>query len=56
LELAAARASSLDATPQAKDLLRRALKPARKLGDGDSIRRIEAALAESQEPKGEALT
>jgi predicted ATPase len=48
LELAAARASSLDATPQAKDLLRRALKPARKLGDGDSIRRIEAALAESQ--------
>jgi predicted ATPase len=44
LELAAARAESLDASAQASELRRRALKAARSIGDQDSIRRAEAAL------------
>jgi hypothetical protein len=44
LERAAARAESLDASAQASELWRRALKAARAIGDQESIRRAEAAL------------
>jgi class 3 adenylate cyclase len=44
LERAAARAESLDASAQASELWRRALKAARAIDDQESIRRAQAAL------------
>jgi class 3 adenylate cyclase len=44
LERAAERAAGLDATAQAQELWRRALKVARRLGDDDAAARVEARL------------
>ncbi|CAN5493719.1 hypothetical protein BH18ACT16_BH18ACT16_09580 [soil metagenome] len=48
LELAASRAELLDANTHASELWKRALKAARRVGDGDSARRIEATLLRSK--------
>jgi len=48
LELAATRAELFDANTHASELWKRALKAARRVGDGDSARRIEANLLRSK--------
>ena len=52
LELAATRAEQLDANTHASGLWKRALKAARRVGDGDSARRIEATLLRENDGRG----